>query len=561
MTKNNHFLLILSLSLILKSIPNVGCAQEADAQTKKSNSNKSTDSLLIKNVYLISREDTLGDIKVNVLIINSILQIVTRDDISFGLGVQSFDGNNGFLMGNVVIGQSPSFVILDENPREHFDVFLNTSKHITFAMEKGVIVVNELKNEPLSSQQERQRRLTWRAYQPPPMAVPINYYNSRKWNKFNTKIISGLFNGILALDRLRWTSQDANSKQQVGPLEENSIGAVRAIRFGLVGTLNFKTPWVYTIFYTNNTFDRGYDPPTDNSLRLYDLRIDIPIAKWVNMSVGKQKEPISMDRLTTLVFLPMQERQAAADAFLPARNYGVLFNGTAFKSRGTWAAGIFKNTFDSDTSFSATPTQITGRVSGLPILSKDESNLLHLGLGIRYSSANLPLVGRADAEFFAAPAFIKTENIQANYLLTYVIEAYWLKGPFLLGTEYIGNRVNSSGTGKLSPGGWNITWSWIVTGEMRKYRKRSGIFDPVPVSRPVGQGGWGALELSTRYSSINFSDESLTGGTMNTYSIGANWWLNARAEFCADYRFIQLDRFDIRGYSSGLNFRLMLILD
>jgi hypothetical protein len=43
-----------------------------------------TDSLLIKNVYLISREDTLGDIKVNVLIINSTLQLVTRDDVSFG---------------------------------------------------------------------------------------------------------------------------------------------------------------------------------------------------------------------------------------------------------------------------------------------------------------------------------------------------------------------------------------------------------------------------------------------------------------------------------------------
>lgn len=558
MIKYKYLLFVLSLALILQFISSMGHAQKSEIQTGKSNN--SVDSLLIKNVYLISREDTLGDIKVNVLIINSTLQIVTRDDVSFGLSVKSFDGNNGFLMGNVVIGQSPSFVILDENPRENFDIFLNTGKHIRFAMEKGVIVINELKNVPLSSQQEKQRRLTWRAYQPPPMAVPINYYNSRKWNKFNTKIISGLFNGIIALDRLQWVSQDENSKQQVGPLEENSIGAVRAIRFGLIGTLNFKTPWVYTVFFTNNTFDRGYDPPTDNSLLLYDLRFDIPISKTVNMSVGKQKEPISMDRLTTLVFLPMQERQAAADAFLPARNYGLLFNGTVFKSRGTWATGIFKNVVDSDTSFSATPTQITGRVSGLPFLSNDESNLLHLGLGVRYSTVNLPLIGRADAEFFAAPTFIKTEDIQAEYLLTYVIEAYWLKGPFVLGMEYIGNRMNSA-TGNLNPRGWNITWSWIVTGEMRKYRKRSGILDPVPVSRPVGQGGWGALELCTRYSSINYPDEFLTGGAMHTYSIGANWWLNARAQFGTDYRFIQLDRFDITGNSSGLNFRLMLILD
>jgi hypothetical protein len=48
---------------------------------------------------------------------------------------------------------------------------------------------------------------------------------------------------------------------------------------------------------------------------------------------------------------------------------------------------------------------------------------------------------------------------------------------------------------------------------------------------------------------------------MQTYSFGANWWLSAKAQFGANYRFILLDRFDINGNSSGLNFRLILILD
>jgi len=554
--KRYHLVFILSLSLSLQFI-----SGNLYAQSSTTSSKIAVDSLLIKNVYLISREDTLGDIKVNVLIISSTLQLVTRDEVSFGASVKSYDGNNGFLMGNVVIGQSPSFVILDENPRENFDIFLNTRSHIRFAMEKGVIVINELHDVVPALQQEKPRRNAWTAYQPPPMAVPINYYNSRKWNKFDTKIISGLFNGIIALDRLHWTSQNENSKQQVGSLKDNSIGAIRAIRFGVVGTLNFKIPWVYTVFFTNNAFDRGYDPPKDNTLLLYDLRLDIPVTKTIGMSIGKQKEPISMDRLTTLVFLPMQERQAAADAFLPARNYGVLFNGIGFKSRGTWAAGVFKNVFDSDTTNAATPTQITGRITALPLLSKDESNLLHVGLGVRYSTAQLPLVGKADAEFFAAPTFANAGSIPADNLLTYDLEAYWRKGPFLLGMEYIGNKIQSSVTDNPSPRGWNITGSWVVSGEMRKYRKRSGIFDPVPVSRPVGQGGWGALELSTRYSSIDFNQGGLTGGKMQTYSFGANWWLSARAQFGANYRFIFLDRFDINGNSSGLNFRLILILD
>jgi phosphate-selective porin OprO/OprP len=535
----------------------------SDAQNTNINPGnvQTVDSLLIKNVYLISREDSLGDIKVNMLIIGKRLQLVTKDEVLFGPGVRTLDGDSGFLMGNVAIGQEPSFVILDENPREKFDVFLNTDAHVRFAMEKGIILSNKLRDIAVSERRANQKKLTWTAYQPPAMAVPINYYNSRKWNKFNTKIISGLFNGVLGLDVLSWLSQDDNSHQQVGDLSSSSIGAIRALRFGVIGTLNFKRPWVYTVFFTNSTFDRSYNASTDNRLVLFDLRFDIPLAPKLNLSVGKQKEPISMERLMSLIFLPQQERAATADAFLPSRNWGILLNGKLFGDRGTWAGGVFNNALDSDTSFEATPTQITGRLTGLPFLSADGSNLLHLGLGVRYSTADLPLKGKADAEFFQAPAFVKSDDIPANNLLTYVLETYWRKGPFMLGMEYMGNWIQSDIAGNPYTKGWNVTGSWIVTGEMRNYRKRSGIFDPVPVSKPVGQGGWGAVELTSRYSSIDLTDAGIAGGTMRTISAGANWWLSAKAQFGANYRFINLDKNELRGNSSGINFRLMLILD
>ena len=69
----------------------------------------------------------------------------------------------------------------------------------------------------------------WVAYTPPPIAVPIRYYDSRKWNKFNTKPISGLFTGALALDRQFWLSQDGNSEAQVGDLSEFEGGKIRAL--------------------------------------------------------------------------------------------------------------------------------------------------------------------------------------------------------------------------------------------------------------------------------------------------------------------------------------------
>ena len=49
------------------------------------------------------------------------------------------------------------------------------------------------------------------------------------------------------LDRTHWLSQDDVSRQQVGELSDFDGGEIRALRFGLAGTLNFKMPWVYTI--------------------------------------------------------------------------------------------------------------------------------------------------------------------------------------------------------------------------------------------------------------------------------------------------------------------------
>jgi phosphate-selective porin OprO/OprP len=96
---------------------------------------------------------------------------------------------------------------------------------------------------------------------------------------------------------------------------------------------------------------------------------------------------------------------------------------------------------------------------------------------------------------------------------------------------------------------------------MRAYRKRSGLFDPLPVSKSVTQGGWGALETAFRYSSLDLTEGTVDGGDLEILSLGINWWLARRAQFSVDYRYISLDRFGIQGDSAGLNARLLLMLD
>jgi hypothetical protein len=48
---------------------------------------------------------------------------------------------------------------------------------------------------------------------------------------------------------------------------------------------------------------------------------------------------------------------------------------------------------------------------------------------------------------------------------------------------------------------------------------------------------------------------------MDILSLGLNWWLTRSAQFGVDYRYITLDRFNTQGASSGLDVRLILMLD
>jgi phosphate-selective porin OprO/OprP len=517
--------------------------------------------IIVTNARLVGRDAAAQDTAVSVLIVDGRLTVVTKDQIVIQQGDTAVDSNGGFLFGQLALGSRPSFVILDQDPRENVDVLLDTKTHARFAVREGVIVKNELQAIPVSSAEEEPKTRRWRAYTPPPISVPIRYYDSRKWNKFETKPVSGLLIGALMLDRQFWLSQDSNSENQVGDLSDFEGGEIRGLRFGAVGTLNFERPWRYTVFAATHAFDKGFDVNRNDELTWFDYRLDIPLPANLMLSVGKQKEPISMERLSSLAYLPMQERSAIADAVMPVRNHGITLSGTAASSNVSWAVGAFNNWVDSGESFSDTASVLVGRATWAPAFLQSESNLLHVGLGLRRSDAKQPLRARSEPEFDNAPLYVDTDLLPADDQMTYNLEAYWRNGPYMLGFEYIGTDVNSPQSGNPFFSGYHLTGSWAVTGEMRGYRKRSGTFDPLPVARPVNQGGWGAVELAFRYTNTDLTDGTVDGGEMDVYSLGVNWWFTRSAHLALNYRYINLDRFGTQGDSSGLNARILLMLD
>jgi phosphate-selective porin OprO/OprP len=257
----------------------------------------------------------------------------------------------------------------------------------------------------------------------------------------------------------------------------------------------------------------------------------------------------------------MQERSAVADSMLPSRNIGVVLSGTAFDRRSSWAGGVFNPWLEQNTSLNESPTALIGRGTFLPMVSADESSLIHLGLGLRYTNAKEALDYRSKPEFYSAPQFVDTGSFNADGGMLYDLEAAWRYGAFLLNGEYIINQVYSSALDDPQFAGFHVTASYILTGEMRPYLKRNGLFGPVPIAKPVTLGGKGAWEVSTRFSNVDLSDGTVDGGKMDIYSLGLNWWLSSAASLGIDYRHIILDQNGESGHSDGITTRITLLLE
>jgi len=513
--------------------------------------------LIIRNVQVELPGDGSGVRSVDIQILKGRVAHVSDDRIHADEGTRVEDADEGHLLGKLEIGLAPNFIIVDDNPLDNFEVLRNTLAHTTFSVDGDQILIDKL-----SASTERAPpdliTETWTSHNPPPVVLDDTYSFDEKWNAFESSHVTGLFSAGLFLDRTNWISQNSASRDQVGDIGTYDGGTIRAFRFGLNGTLKFARPWTYSFWVATNSFDSEFNPDESDDFNWFDYRLDIPVTDHVTVGIGKQKEPISLARLMTLTWNPMQERAATQNAMMASRNIGVTLSGRAFDERVTWAGGVYNNWIDSGESFSDNAKQYTGRVTWLPLLSEDGSHLVHLGLSVRYDEATQGLHYNAVPEVREAPLFVDTGLFDADSATLFNLEAGWRKGPVWIMGEFTRNNVNAPDFGDPTFTGYNIFGSWTVTGETRPYRRRSGVFGPLPVARDVDHGGHGAVELAVRWSEIDLSSGGINGGEMQVAKAAATWWATTSFNVSLNYQWIWNEIDGSEGRADGFVFRIMV---
>lgn len=368
------------------------------------------------------------------------------------------------------------------------------------------------------------------------------------WNEYEGPYFT-IRAGVGFLYEVAAYAQDEESKQQ---FELEPETKVRDFRFMLKGRFKFKRPvtWSCGIMY---------DGPTDSWLfRETGIMVAVPEMRG-HLFIGRTKEGFSLNKVMVGYAGWTMERSTMSDATVPILGDGIKWLGYVPELHLLWNIGYFIDSYNARQAFSTYDNQFVARVAWLPILSDKDRKLLHIGFNGRSGAVDediLQIKSRPEAS--PAPYFVDTGKFEAYTTRMAGWEVYYRSGPWLFGTEYWGQVVNSpEGSDPLFHGG-DLVATWLITGETRAYNTVGGYFKAVSPAKPVFEGGWGAWEAVFRISYIDLDSGTLTGGKFWRVTPMINWYLSDQLRLAFVYGYGTLDRFQRKGVTHFFQSRLQV---
>jgi phosphate-selective porin OprO/OprP len=280
-----------------------------------------------------------------------------------------------------------------------------------------------------------------------------------------------------------------------------------------------------------------------------------------NIRFGHIRDPFGLETYSSARALSFLERGAGFEAFDQEFQPGVWGFNSYFDQRLNLAWSVTRpdpNQFDVDVGNG--DYVLTGRVAGLPFWANNGRCFLHLAADYQYRTGQFdPTIGDHDFRFrtrpdfhsedFLLPRFVDTGTIVSDEADFLNLEALLVLGSLHVQSEYTQVWVNNANVGGAAVGdrtfnAFYVYASYFLTGESRSYDKRLLRLDNQLVNEPFfwvrgedGQHHWGlgAWEALFRYDTINLNSGTVRGGSLTTYTLGLNWYMNNNLKWQLNY--------------------------
>ncbi len=273
-----------------------------------------------------------------------------------------------------------------------------------------------------------------------------------------------------------------------------------------------------------------------------DVFANVRPLRAFELQVGRFKVPFGLEQTTGVMDLNFAYRSLASSYLAPGRDIGAMAHGRVVRNTLRYEAGVFREGGDNarvvDEIGSSSQRTMAARVVARPWSAARFSSLRNLDMGVAFTAGRVP-EGLNSLRAETIPGNRLAEPVYVNGLRRRLgAQLQWRPGSASVQGEII--RVNDERRGQgiyddnlpaAIQSGWYLAGTWLVTGEEKK-----GNIDP---SRPLFQGGFGAVEVAGRVEAITFGSRSVAEPPSpgprarrilekrdTLWTVGVNWYLN-----------------------------------
>ncbi len=289
------------------------------------------------------------------------------------------------------------------------------------------------------------------------------------------------------------------------------------------------------------------------STLLPDAYVDLLYVNGAKARVGKFKPPVGLENLQSDPVMPFVERSLVTN-LVPIRDTGVQLSGDFVGGAISYQAAVVNGVADAAYSESDTndAKDYEGRLFLQPFKQSASEWINGLGFGVAGSvgdqfgnattsglTAGYRTEGQQNFFTYQTGAFASGQRKRFSPQGHWYFSHVGLLAEYVASSQEVTRVTTSTATASITNHAWQVTGSYVLTGERRSYGgvKPRKNFDPKT-------HGWGAFEVVGRYAVFKVDDEAFTKGFASvatsakkakSWGAGLNWYVNNNLRLASNY--------------------------